>query len=192
MSFFKKLFGSKDKKTETIDTESDKIINKTSIKDGEKKKSTTTESKLFQAAKDEFWHNDATEFVVDNDDKMTHNFVDNAKDIILSGEHRPKLFKLSRHLWNMTKIVLPKDWSFEVEFSLKNPASTGILYSKLVMLYPLYYKHGVLTPKFEEDGAGVQGGILLIGKFRIVQFIKVLIRMALDKDMRLLVRMMLR
>ncbi len=59
----------------------------------------------------------------------------------------------------------PKEWSFELIIGREDPADTGELMAKLIMLYPWYYQHGVIEGNYE--AAGIWGGFLAEGKFCI-------------------------
>lgn len=71
---------------------------------------------------------------------------------------------------SIVKYILPRQWSYELIIGKDDPADTGELLAKLTMLYPLYYKHGIVRGDFERSG--IWGGFLAKGKFSILGILK--------------------
>lgn len=66
---------------------------------------------------------------------------------------------------SLIRYIGPREWSFELVIGREDPADTGELMAKLIMLYPWYYQHGSIEGNYET--AGIWGGFLAQGKFRI-------------------------
>lgn len=79
------------------------------------------------------------------------------------------------------KIIAPRSWSFEVVIGMDNPADTGELIAKMTLLYPIYYKHGIIRGDYEKKC--IMGGCLLEGKIRLYRFIPIVISIYRDKHL---------
>lgn len=88
--------------------------------------------------------------------------------------------------WQFVKIIGPREWDFEVVVGAGTPADTGELIAKLTMLYPLYYRHGIIRGDYEKEC--LMGGFLVKGRFHLIQIIVLLIRAYLDKEIHAFIR----
>lgn len=95
-----------------------------------------------------------------------------------------------RGIWDILKVVTPKEWDFEVVIGTGDPADTGVLIAKLTLLYPIYYSHGIIRGDYEK--ACLMGGFLIKGKFRLGQIAIRLIRLYLEKDVRTFINLILK
>lgn len=93
-------------------------------------------------------------------------------------------------IWDILKVVAPKEWDFEVVIGTGDPADTGALIAKLTLLYPIYYSHGIIRGDYEK--ACLMGGFLIKGKFRLGQIVICLIRLYLEKDVRTFINLILK
>lgn len=104
------------------------------------------------------------------------------KDMLLD----PVTYRVSKYMikaiWDILKVVAPKEWDFEVVVGTGDPADTGELIAKLTLLYPLYYNHGIIRGDYEKQC--LMGGFLIKGKFRLGQIIIRLVHLGLQKDVR--------
>lgn len=80
----------------------------------------------------------------------------------------------------------PKSFSFELVIGEEDPADTGKLIAKLTMLFPLYYKYGVIRGDYEKNCK--QGGFLAEGKIRIGTLIKCFIVFLTKKSVRKMIK----
>lgn len=96
----------------------------------------------------------------------------------------PFTYKAFRRLligiWQLIKIIGPKEWDFEVILGKGDPADTGELIAKLTMLYPLYYKHGIVRGDYEKEC--LMGGCLIKGRFNLMQVIILMVRLYFNED----------
>lgn len=95
-----------------------------------------------------------------------------------------------RGIWDILKVIAPKEWDFEVVIGTGDPGDTGALIAKLTLLYPIYYAHGIIRGDYEK--ACLMGGFLIKGKFRLGQIVIRLIRLYLEKDVRTFINLILR
>ncbi len=96
------------------------------------------------------------------------------------------LYGVVKGVYHLIKGLLfylkPKEWSFELIVGREDPADTGDLMAKLIMIYPLYYKHGVIKGNYEK--AMVSGGFLATGKFCVGGILKHIIAFLWYKPVR--------
>ena len=88
------------------------------------------------------------------------------------------------------KYILPRKWSYELVIGKEDPADTGELIAKLTMLYPLYYKNGIISGDFEKSG--IWGGFLAKGKFSILGILRRIVVFALRPVVRKYIKLILR
>ena len=77
-------------------------------------------------------------------------------------------------LKRLLMVAAPKSWDFEVVIGKGDPADTGECIAKLTMLYPLYYRHGIIRGNYEREC--LEGGFLAEGKFTLASVMRCLIR----------------
>lgn len=102
------------------------------------------------------------------------------KEILLD----PLTYKAFKRLlirsWQFIKIIGPREWDFEVVVGAGTPADTGEFIAKLTMLYPFYYRHGIIRGDYEKEC--LMGGFLVKGRFNLIQIIILLARLYFDKE----------
>nr|WP_302596132.1 hypothetical protein [uncultured Cellulosilyticum sp.] len=103
-------------------------------------------------------------------------------------------WRLIKEVWyvvkSIIKYILPREWSYEVIIGGQDPAQTGELIAKLTMLYPLYYKHGIVKGDFERNG--IWGGFLAKGKFNLFGILKRIVIFLCRPVVREYIRLILR
>lgn len=106
----------------------------------------------------------------------------------------PDLYGVIKGICKLVKALFiyikPKQWSFELVVGKEDPADTGELMAKLIMLYPLYYKHGIIKGDYEKDT--ICGGFLAEGRFCIGGILKRIIVFLWYKPVRLFIKTILR
>lgn len=96
------------------------------------------------------------------------------------------VFKLIKEL---ITYIGPREWSFELIIGREDPADTGELIAKLIMLYPWYYQHGVIEGNYE--ASGIWGGFLAEGKFCVAGILKRIIVFLWHRPTRELIKLIL-
>lgn len=91
---------------------------------------------------------------------------------------------------NIIKMILPNEWSFELVIGKEDPAETGESIAKLILLYPLYYRHGII--RANEECVGTEGGFLAEGRFRLGTLIKILLVFLLKPSVRAMIKRFLK
>ncbi len=100
------------------------------------------------------------------------------------------LKSICKLLKDITIYIGPKEWSFELVVGKEEPAETGELMAKLIMLYPWYYQHGIIKGNYETPG--IWGGFLAEGKFCIGGILKRIIAFLWYKPVRESIKLILR
>lgn len=97
--------------------------------------------------------------------------------------------EILRLIKSILKYILPRKWSYELVIGKEDPADTGELITKITMLYPLYYKHGIIRGDFEKSG--VWGGFLAKGRFNILGILNRIIIFGLRPIVRKYIKLIL-
>ena len=113
---------------------------------------------------------DVVEKTTDKVQEETKDFTQNLnlhqiKNLIFSKDFYGLLKEIYDLVKSILKYILPRKWSYEIVIGREDPADTGEMLAKLTMLYPLYYRHGIIRGDFEK--AGIWGGFLAQGKFSL-------------------------
>ena len=84
----------------------------------------------------------------------------------------------------------PKNFSFELVLGEEDPADTGELIAKVTMLFPLYYRYGVIRGNYERSCK--EGGFLAEGKIRLGTLIKLLIGFLSKQSVRKMIKYLMK
>ncbi len=79
----------------------------------------------------------------------------------------------------------PKTFYFHLVIGKENPADTGELMALLTLVFPWYYRYGIIQGDFEE--AGIGGDISFAGRFRLVTFVKIGLQGLMNKEIRTMI-----
>lgn len=111
------------------------------------------------------------------------------KDILLDKD----VYRLIKEIYNVfksiIKYILPREWSYELIIGKEDPADTGECIAKLTLLYPLYYKHGIIRGDFQREG--IWGGFLAKGRFNIFGILKRIVRFLIQPVVRKYIKIIL-
>lgn len=109
-----------------------------------------------------------------------------AKALLLNKVTYLTVREVVKSLWRIGRYVFPNEWDFEVVIGEGDPADTGEMIAKLTMLYPLYYRHGIIRGAYDREC--LEGGFLARGKFRIGKILGYIIACLLHKQVRSFIR----
>ena len=123
-------------------------------------------------------------------DKIEEMPKSSIKEILFNPLTYRGIKHIIRAVWDIVKIIAPKEWDFEVVLGTGDPGDTGELIAKLTLLYPIYYAHGIIRGDFEKEC--LMGGCLMSGKFRLGQILRRLIQLYLQKDVRAFIHLILK
>ena len=185
-AFGKLLYQDKTKVEEvlknTVDHQEEQVANKADSSSTKQvvKKETKVETKVDAPVLKE--SQEKADRLTNNIEEETKDFVDDLdsfqiKELILNKDFYRLLKEIYRFLKDLIKYILPRKWSYELIIGKENPADTGELIAKLTLLYPLYYKHGIIRGDFQN--AGISGGFLAQGKFNIYGILRRILKFLL-------------
>jgi len=100
---------------------------------------------------------------------------------------------LDQRFWSLTGNILkvfkkllhcikPYDLYFDIVIGRDNPADTGELIAQLALLYPWYYRYGMIQGNYEE--AGFWGELKARGKFRLITVVKIISFLVVNQETR--------
>lgn len=138
---------------------------------------------------------EVVESAVHKTEEETQRFVSDLdkhqiKELILTKDFLRLIKEILRLIRDILKYILPRKWSYELVIGKEDPADTGELIAKLTMLYPLYYKNGIISGDFEKSG--IWGGFLAKGKFSILGILRRIVVFALRPVVRKYIKLILR
>ncbi|MDF2612589.1 MAG: hypothetical protein K0S71_375 [Clostridia bacterium] len=112
------------------------------------------------------------------------------KDLLLD----ERFFALIKDILVAVKRILrwlkPSKLSFELAIGREDPADTGELIAGLTLLYPWYYRYGVVEGSYDEEG--VWGNIYAKGRFYLVTLVKIVILFIIKKETRDYIHLLLK
>ncbi len=79
----------------------------------------------------------------------------------------------------------PKTFYFHLVIGKEDPADTGELMALLTLVFPWYYRYGVIQGDFE--GAGIGGDLSFAGHFRLITFVKIGLQGLMNKEIRTMI-----
>ena len=102
---------------------------------------------------------------------------------LLSKEESKSAIRKAKHqLGRLWKHVSPRVFQGTVQFGFEDPATTGDIFSKICMIYPLYAGHVVVIPNFEESV--FKGNLLLKGRIRMAVLLHIGWKVGFDEEIR--------
>ena len=110
---------------------------------------------------------------------------------LITDEHNQNAVrKILHRVFMMIRYVLPVRLKAEINFGMDNPADTGTVLAALSVLYGLYGPDLRLQPDFENKLIRVRGSFK--GRIRLGFFVRMALLLVLDKEVRRLIRAVLR
>ena len=102
---------------------------------------------------------------------------------LLSKEESKSAIRKAKHqLGRLWKHVCPQVFTGTVQFGFEDPATTGDIFSKICMIYPLYAGHVVVIPNFEESV--FKGNLFLKGRIRMAVLLHIGWKVGFDEEIR--------
>lgn len=109
-----------------------------------------------------------------------------AKAFITDSENRNTLRLIKNELLHLLYQLRPGKLKANVHFGFSDPYTTGQVLSYVSMVYALYYRQVTLCPDFENEV--FEGDIYLKGRFRTATFVRVLLKLLFNKNLRMQVK----
>ncbi|WP_069997542.1 hypothetical protein [Cellulosilyticum sp. I15G10I2] len=112
------------------------------------------------------------------------------KDLLLD----ERFFALLKDILVAVKRVLkwlkPSKLNFELVIGKEDPADTGELIAQLTLLYPWYYKYGIVEGSYDKEG--LWGNIYAKGRLYLMTLVKIFILFIMNKETREYINLLLR
>ncbi len=112
--------------------------------------------------------------------------IKQTKDVVvtfLTDEiHQDAWRQLKRELIRILVYLKPKKIKGTLRFGFEDPYKTGVLLAVLSVLYPVYQENLNIYPDFEEQI--IKGDLMIRGRIRIFFFVKVMVRLLLNRNVR--------
>lgn len=109
--------------------------------------------------------------------------------LIWSKETYGAIKQVCKCVWRIIQTIWPYEWDFEVIVGQEDPADTGELIAKLTLLYPLYYRHGIVRGDYEREC--LEGGFLIKGKFNLGHILWHIMRCAFSYSVRYFIKLII-
>ncbi len=119
-------------------------------------------------------------------EKMPSSWI---TELIWSKETYGAIKQVCKCVWRIIQTIWPYEWDFEVIVGQENPADTGELIAKLTLLYPLYYRHGIVQGDYEREC--LEGGFLIKGKFNLGHILWHIMRCAFSYSVRYFIKLII-
>ena len=129
----------------------------------------------------------AVDETVETVKKMPYNW---AKKLVFDKNTYGAIRQVILCIWRILKEIFPYEWSFEIVIGKEDPADTGETIAKLTMLYPMYYRHGIIRGNYEKEC--LEGGFLAKGRFTLGGILWHMLKCIFSKQVRILMKFIFR
>lgn len=112
--------------------------------------------------------------------------IKQTKDVVVTflvdDIHQDVWRQLKRELIHILVYLKPKKIKGNLRFGFEDPYKTGVVLAVLSVLYPVYQENVNIYPDFEEQI--IKGDLMIKGRIRIFFFVKVIVRLLLNRNVR--------
>lgn len=112
--------------------------------------------------------------------------IKQTKDVVVTflvdDIHQDVWRQLKRELIRILVYLKPKKIKGNLIFGFEDPYKTGVVLAVLSVLYPVYQENVNIYPDFEEQI--IKGDLMIKGRIRIFFFVKVIVRLLLNRNVR--------
>lgn len=112
------------------------------------------------------------------------------KELFLDKRFSIFLKKTLTTLRRLLKCFKPYHIDFEFIVGKENPADTGELIAQITLLYPWYYKYGIIEGNYDEEG--LWGSFSAKGKFNLISLVNIFIGFIINKEVREYIQLLLK
>lgn len=112
------------------------------------------------------------------------------KDLVLDKRFFALIKELLVAARRILKWLKPSNLNFEVVIGKENPADTGELIAQLTLLYPWYYKYGIIEGSYDEEG--LWGNIYAKGRLHLMTLVKIIMLFIREKETRDYIHLLLK
>lgn len=112
------------------------------------------------------------------------------REVLESDSFKRSLELCKGELGYVFRKLKPDQFEADLNVSMEDPAALGQILAIYGMFYPWIGQHVRLVGDFEREGTYIEGGMYIRGKIRAVTFLRVLIRVYRNKDIRRLIKLL--
>ena len=110
---------------------------------------------------------------------------------VLTGEPFQQSFRLCKNeIGYVMRKVKPDKFEADLVVGMEDPAALGEIFALYGMLYPVIGQHIRIVGEFESGRTHVEGELYVRGRIRAFTFLRVAVRVYLNKDVRKLIRLL--
>lgn len=122
--------------------------------------------------------------------KSTLDNIQYYREVLESDSFKRSIELCKRELSCVFGKLKPDKFEADLVVGMDDPAATGQLLAIYGMLYPLIGQHVRLVGDFAREGTHIEGELYIRGKIRAYTFLRMLIRVYRNKDIRSLIKLL--
>ncbi len=122
--------------------------------------------------------------------RFTLDNIQYYREVLESDSFKRSLELSKRELGYVFRKLKPDKFEADLSVGMDDPAATGQILAIYGMLYPLIGQHVRLVGDFACEGTHIEGKLYIQGRIRAYTFIRVLIRVYRNKDIRRLIKLL--
>lgn len=120
--------------------------------------------------------------------KSVSNQIEYYKKVVSSDAFQHSFQLCKGELFSILKSLRPQKFNADIVVGMDDPATTGEILAIWGMLYPIIGEHVNITGDFEQNR--IEGHVLVKGRIRAITFVKAVIRIYFNKDIRQLIHLL--
>lgn len=120
--------------------------------------------------------------------KSVSNQIEYYKKVVSSDAFQHSFQLCKGELFSILKSLRPQKFNADIVVGTDDPATTGEILAIWGMLYPIIGEHVNITGDFEQSR--LEGHVLVKGRIRAITFVKAVIRIYFNKDIRQLIHLL--
>lgn len=122
--------------------------------------------------------------------RFTLDNIQYYREVLESDSFKRSLELSKRELGYVFRKLKPDKFEADLSVGMDDPAATGQILAIYGMLYPLIGQHVRLVGDFACEGTHIEGKLYIQGRIRAYTFLRVLIRVYRNKDIRRLIKLL--
>ncbi len=122
--------------------------------------------------------------------RFTLDNIQYYREVLESDSFKRSLELSKRELGYVFRKLKPDKFEADLSVGMDDPAATGQILALYGMLYPLIGQHVRLVGDFACEGTHIEGELYIQGRIRAYTFLRVLIRVYRNKDIRRLINLL--
>lgn len=122
--------------------------------------------------------------------KSTLDNIQYYREVMESDTFRRSMELCKGELGYVFRKLKPDKFEANLNLGMEDPAALGQILAVYGMLYPLIGQQVSIAGDFESEGTHIEGRLYMRGRIRAFTFLRVLIRVYMNKDIRTLIRLL--